>query len=111
MRPLVTLLVTAGIAFAQGHIFMASLRGERLWAIPVADGKRIGEPQAFFTNKYGRLRTVEAAPDGSLWVTTSNTDGRGQPHDGDDRILRVTIRSSRTAVLGPSPSKTSRRTA
>jgi glucose/arabinose dehydrogenase len=84
----------SGIAFAQGHIFMASLRGQRLWAIPVADGKRIGEPQAFFTNKYGRLRTVEAAPDGSLWVTTSNTDGRGQPHDGDDRILRVTISTS-----------------
>ncbi|WP_132195397.1 PQQ-dependent sugar dehydrogenase [Kribbella orskensis] len=81
----------SGIAFAQGHIFMASLRGERLWAIPVAGGKRTGEPVAFFTGKYGRLRTVEAAPDGSLWLTTSNTDGRGDPKDGDDRILRVTI--------------------
>ncbi|TCC44626.1 PQQ-dependent sugar dehydrogenase [Kribbella capetownensis] len=81
----------SGIAFAQGHIFMASLRGERLWAIPVADGKRTGEPQAFFTNQFGRLRTVEAAPDGSLWLTTSNTDGRGGTRDGDDRILRITI--------------------
>ena len=61
----------SGITFAQGYIFMASLRGQRLWAIPVANGKRIGEPQAFFTNAYGRLRTVEAAPDGSLWLTTS----------------------------------------
>ncbi|MFF0342175.1 PQQ-dependent sugar dehydrogenase [Kribbella sp. NPDC004875] len=84
----------SGIAFAHGYIFMAGLRGRRLWAIPVAGGKRTGEPQAFFTNKYGRLRTVEAAPDGSLWVTTSNTDGRGQPRDGDDRILRVTISTS-----------------
>ena len=81
----------SGIAFAQGHIFMAGLRGERLWAIPVADGKRTGEPVAFFTGQYGRLRTVEAAPDGSLWLTTSNTDGRGDPRNGDDRILRVTI--------------------
>lgn len=81
----------SGIAFAKGYVFMASLRGERLWAIPVADGKRTGEPQAFFTQQYGRLRTVELAPDGSLWVTTSNTDGRGQPRAGDDRILRVTI--------------------
>ncbi|MGW6197707.1 PQQ-dependent sugar dehydrogenase [Kribbella sp. NPDC055110] len=81
----------SGIAFANGYVFMASLRGQRLWAIPVAGGKRVGEPQAFFTNQYGRLRTVELAPDGSLWVTTSNTDGRGQPRDGDDRILRVTI--------------------
>ncbi|GAA1141606.1 PQQ-dependent sugar dehydrogenase [Kribbella jejuensis] len=84
----------SGIAFAKGYIFMAALRGQRLWAIPVANGKRIGEPQAFFTNRYGRLRTVEAAPDGSLWVTTSNTDGRGQPRAGDDRILRVTISTS-----------------
>ncbi|GAB2613765.1 PQQ-dependent sugar dehydrogenase [Kribbella endophytica] len=81
----------SGITAAQGHVFMAGLRGERLWAIPVADGKRTGEPVAFFTNQYGRLRTVEAAPDGSLWVTTSNTDGRGDVQDGDDRILRVII--------------------
>jgi glucose/arabinose dehydrogenase len=81
----------SGITFAQGHIFMASLRGERLWAIPVADGKRTGEPVAFFTGKYGRLRTVEAARDGSLWLTTSNTDGRGDPKPGDDQILRITI--------------------
>ncbi|WP_420167155.1 PQQ-dependent sugar dehydrogenase [Kribbella flavida] len=81
----------SGIAFAQGHVFMAGLRGERLWAIPVAGGRRTGDPVPFFTNQYGRLRTVEAAPDGSLWVTTSNTDGRGEVRDGDDRILRVTI--------------------
>jgi glucose/arabinose dehydrogenase len=81
----------SGIAFAQGHIFMASLRGERLWAIPVANGKRTGEPQAFFVGEFGRLRTVETAPDGSLWLTTSNTDGRSDPRDGDDRVLRVTI--------------------
>ncbi|MEV0791178.1 PQQ-dependent sugar dehydrogenase [Kribbella sp. NPDC050459] len=84
----------SGIAFAKGYIFMASLRGQRLWAIPVAGGKRVGEPQPFFTNQYGRLRTVETAPDGSLWVTTSNTDGRGDTRDGDDRILRVTISTS-----------------
>lgn len=81
----------SGIAFAQGHIFMAGLRGERLWAIPVAGGRRTGEPVAFFTGQFGRLRTVEAARDGSLWLTTSNTDGRGDTRDGDDRILRVAI--------------------
>ncbi|WP_350281675.1 PQQ-dependent sugar dehydrogenase [Kribbella sp. HUAS MG21] len=84
----------SGIAFTEGHVFMASLRGQRLWAVPVANGKRTGEPQAFFTNEYGRLRTVEVAPDGSLWLTTSNTDGRGDTRDGDDRILRVTVSTS-----------------
>lgn len=81
----------SGITFAQGYIFMAGLRGERLWAIPVANGRRTGEPVAFFTHQFGRLRTVEAAPDGSLWLTTSNTDGRGTPKPSDDQILRLTI--------------------
>ena len=50
---------------------------------------RRGQPEAFFVGEYGRMRTVVVAPDGSLWLTTSNLDGRGSPADGDDRILRV----------------------
>ncbi len=70
---------------------MAGLRGERLWRLPVAGGKRTGDPVAYLDGRYGRLRTVERAPDGSLWVTTSNTDGRGDARAGDDRILRVEL--------------------
>ena len=50
-----------------------------------------GDPVSYYDGRYGRLRSVVAAPDGSLWVTTSNTDGRGNPRDGDDRILRVEL--------------------
>jgi len=80
----------SGIAFADGAVWMAALRGERLWRIPVSGGRVAAEPTAFLSGEYGRLRTVAAAPDGSLWVSTSNTDGRGAPAPGDDRILRLT---------------------
>jgi len=81
----------SGIAVAGDSVFMAGLRGARLWQIPIAEG-RVGRPRALFTERYGRLRTVVAAPDGSLWLTTSNRDGRGSPRAGDDRILRLVFR-------------------
>jgi glucose/arabinose dehydrogenase len=67
---------------------MAALRGERLWLIPI-EGDGVGDPVARLESEHGRLRTVEEAPDGSLWITTSNHDGRGDPRPGDDRIVRV----------------------
>lgn len=78
----------SGLAYAAGHLWLAALRGERLWRIPVT-GQRAGEPRSFFVGRYGRMRTVAVAPDGLLWLTTSNRDDRGTPQDGDDRILLV----------------------
>lgn len=78
----------SGLAYADGQLWMASLRGERLWRIDV-DGARATRPQDFFVGKYGRMRTVAVAPDGTLWVTTSNRDGRGDPASADDRILQI----------------------
>jgi glucose/arabinose dehydrogenase len=79
----------SGLAYADGSLWMAALKGERLWQVPVSDDQTAGEPTAWFVGDYGRMRTVVTAPDGSLWVTTSNRDGRGEPKDGDDRIIRV----------------------
>ena len=80
----------SGIAVAGNAVYMAALRGARLWQVPIPGG-RAGEPRALLTGDYGRLRTVGVAPDGSLWLMTSNRDGRGSVRDGDDRILRLTL--------------------
>ena len=80
----------SGIAYAGGALYLAALRGARLWQVPIPGG-RVGRPCALLTGELGRLRTVALAPDGSLWVMTSNRDGRGAPHPGDDRIIRLTL--------------------
>ena len=63
---------------------MACLAGRRLYRVSL-DG-RVNEP---LLEGYGRLRAVANAPDGSLWILTSNRDGRGTPAPDDDRILRL----------------------
>jgi glucose/arabinose dehydrogenase len=78
----------SGAAVAREALYVGALRGERLWRVPL-DGARAGEPEALLDGEYGRLRTVVVAPDGALWVTTSNRDGRGSPAEEDDRIIRV----------------------
>lgn len=82
----------SGIAYVRDTIFLAGLRGQRLWQVPVPEGSA-GEPQAFFTGEFGRLRHAELAPDGALWLLTNNTDGRNPdgPGPDDDRILRVSL--------------------
>ncbi|WP_121252903.1 PQQ-dependent sugar dehydrogenase [Nocardioides ferulae] len=78
----------SGLAFADGYLYLAALRGERLWRVPVT-GRGAGKPEPFLAGEYGRMRTVAVAPDGTLWVTTSNRDGRGEPTKDDDRIISV----------------------
>nr|WSX76599.1 PQQ-dependent sugar dehydrogenase [Streptomyces sp. NBC_00899] len=81
----------SGIAYAAGSIWMAALKGQRLWRIPLDGTKAAAPPQAFFTDVYGRLRTVVAVDDHTILVSTSNTDGRGTPKPGDDRILQLKV--------------------
>ncbi|MGW6410784.1 PQQ-dependent sugar dehydrogenase [Streptomyces vinaceus] len=82
----------SGIAWAQGSVWMAGLKGERLWRIPLAGARPVAEPEAFLTGEYGRLRTVIALGGDRLLLVTSETDGRGSPEAGDDRILTLTVR-------------------
>lgn len=76
----------SGIAIDGTTLYMAALRGERLWVVNLDD-----EPtaQARFAGAFGRLRDVALTPDGRLYVLTNNTDGRGEPGSGDDRVISL----------------------
>lgn len=96
----------SGLAWWDGALWVAALRGETLWEVvprtpdrPAQDDEDPVEvvaavdaedPVAHLQN-YGRLRNAVATADGSvLWVVTSNTDGRGEPANGDDRLIAIT---------------------
>jgi glucose/arabinose dehydrogenase len=92
-NPLVTWATSeaspSGAAIAGDTLYVAALRGQRLWTVPLNGG----EPRAEFAGRYGRLRTVAVAPDGALWLTTSNTDRGPEPEEGgNDRVLRFPAR-------------------
>jgi glucose/arabinose dehydrogenase len=77
----------SGIAIVGDQVYLACLRGERLYRIGLDGQNR----QGLNIGDFGRLRHVARAPDGSLWVLTSNRDGRGIPQPDDDRIIRITL--------------------
>lgn len=76
----------SGAAIRGDTLYVAALRGRRLWEIPLSEGS-VGPAEAGLQDSYGRIRTVALAPDGSLWLMTSNRDGRGQPEPSDDRVV------------------------
>jgi glucose/arabinose dehydrogenase len=78
----------SGMAIAGGVAYLANLRGQRLREVPLDDP---GTAVEHYTGEFGRLRDAVVAPDGSLWLLTNNTDGRGEPGPEDDRVLRVAI--------------------
>ncbi|MDN6329095.1 MAG: PQQ-dependent sugar dehydrogenase [Brachybacterium sp.] len=78
----------SGIAIAEGTVYIACLRGRRLRAVPLADPQAQSE---LLVDEVGRLRDAVIAPDGSLWVLTNTTDGRGDPAPDGDRVLRVEV--------------------
>ncbi len=74
----------AGAEFFQGSIYFAGLRGSRLYQYQI----ETGQLAEHLVDKYGRLRAVSLY-DGYLYLSTSNTDGRGDPIDKDDRIIKI----------------------
>jgi glucose/arabinose dehydrogenase len=79
----------SGIAWRGDTLWIAALRGERLVAISLDADLRITNARSLLRRGPGRLRDVVVGPDGALYVTTSNRDGRGSVRGGDDKILKV----------------------
>lgn len=72
----------------RGNLFFGCLRGTRIIRV-VLDGQRVVSQENLLSEKYGRIREVAEGPDGNLYFSTSNRDGRGSPSEDDDRILRL----------------------
>jgi glucose/arabinose dehydrogenase len=81
----------SGLVYTQGTFFMAALKGQRLWAIQVDDAAGTASASPYYVGEFGRIRDVTTGPDRTLWFLTDNTDGRGSPQTGDDRIKEVQL--------------------
>lgn len=75
----------AGSAYLEGSIFFGGLKGAALFEYRIKEGKLLKH----LDGKLGRIRDVIVGPDGMLYITTSNRDGRGIPSSDDDKILRI----------------------
>ena len=74
----------------KGSLLFTSLRGAALYRLVLApDGQSVTSRETLFEGQFGRLRDVLVAPDGAVYLATSNRDGRGSPSSDDDRILRI----------------------
>ena len=72
----------------KNNFFFGALKGQAIIRL-VINGRKIVSQERLFEKTYGRIREIAEAPDGSMYFSTSNRDGRGDPIKEDDRILRV----------------------
>lgn len=76
----------------KGNLLFTTLKGSALYRLTLSsDGGRVVGQEVLFQGQFGRLRDVLVGPDGTVYLATSNRDGRGSPAASDDRILRVKI--------------------
>jgi aldose sugar dehydrogenase len=80
----------ASTLYRDGKIYFGGLRGERLYEADISSHSP--SLKEYYAGAFGRIRTVIAGPDGALYLTTSNKDGRGTPKAGDDKVIRLDLK-------------------
>lgn len=78
----------SGLLFFKGSLYFAGLRGESIYKSEISKDNKLGLIK-YFSDEFGRLRTIVLGPDDYFYVLTSNRDGRGSVRDGDDKIIRI----------------------
>ena len=73
----------------KGSMLFGTLRGQALRRITFAADGSVADEEVLYEDRYGRIRDVAVGPDGAVYFTTSNQDGRGTPRPGDDKILKI----------------------
>ena len=90
----------SGITFVskgkwKNQLLVANLRGMQVLKFELDEsGKQVKKIESLFKEEYGRIRNITEAPDGSLYMMTNNRDGRGNPNEKDDRIIRLVLRNT-----------------
>jgi Raf kinase inhibitor-like YbhB/YbcL family protein len=91
----------SGLEIVNDWIYMAAVRGARLWVMKI-QGNSTDTPRAFFNGRWGRLRTVVKTPDGGLWLTSTNGDKNGgSPSTLDNSIVRLKFAGGGNPDPGP----------
>jgi glucose/arabinose dehydrogenase len=81
----------SGIAIVKNGLYLACQRGTRMYRWVISGDKLTGSQQ-YLNGTYGRLRTVEPAPDGGLWLTTTNAgDKDSVANNSSEKILHVAL--------------------
>lgn len=88
----------SGVDFYRGsstgftnNLFFAALRGEHLHRVSFGERDTVNNNEKMFDSTFGRLRDVVSGPDNSLYLLTNNRDGRGDPQQNDDRLIKITL--------------------
>jgi glucose/arabinose dehydrogenase len=79
----------SGAQFYHDSIFFAGLRGQALYQARITADAKVSEIISHYRQEFGRLREVKLGPDGYFYLLTNNTDGRGRPKKGDDKVIRL----------------------